>query len=288
MRFGVSMFVTDRSMPAVAVARAVEERGLDSLWLPEHTHIPVSRKTPYPLGTELPDEYKRTVDPFVALASAAAVTSRIRLGTGICLVAQRDPIVTAKEVATLDVVSGGRFTFGVGLGWNEDELEDHGVAFKERRAVVRERMLAMQRLWADDVASFEGAHVKLPPSWAWPKPVQRPRPPVFLGGAASPRLFEHVAEYGDGWIPLGGSGLGTHFPELRAAFEKRGRDPGAARVIAYGVTPVPGKLEHLQKLGVEEAVFFVPSGEKDAVMPALDACAEAVRSVQPTVSSGST
>jgi probable F420-dependent oxidoreductase len=274
MRYGVTMFVTDRSMSAAALARAVEERGLDSLYLPEHTHIPVGRKTPYPMGGTLPEEYKRTLDPFVALATAAAVTSRIQLGTGVCLVAQRDPIVTAKEVASLDLVSGGRFVFGIGVGWNEDEVEDHGVEFRTRRTVLRERMLAMRRLWADDEASFQGDHVHLAPSWAWPKPVQRPHPPIFYGGAASPRLFEHLAEYADGWMPLGGAGVAASLPDLRAAFERAGRDPSALRLILYGVTPDRGRLDYYRSLGAEEVVFFLPSANADAVLPVLDAHAK--------------
>jgi probable F420-dependent oxidoreductase len=274
MRHGVTMFVTDRSMSAAALARAVEERGLDSLYLPEHTHIPVSRKTPYPMGGELPDQYKRTLDPFVALATAAAVTSRIRLGTGVCLVAQRDPIVTAKEVASLDVVSGGRFVFGIGVGWNEDELENHGVAFRQRRAVVRERVLAMRRLWEDDVASFDGEHVRVAPSWAWPKPQQRPHAPIFFGGAASPRLFEHIAEYADGWMPLGGAGVSAQLPELRAAFERAGRSPAEARIVLYGVTPERGRLDYYRSLGAEEVVYFLPSAGAEKVLPVLDQLAE--------------
>jgi probable F420-dependent oxidoreductase len=270
MRHGVTMFVTDRSMTAADLARAVEERGLDSLYLPEHTHIPVSRRTPYPLGGELPEEYKRTLDPFVALATAAAVTSRIKLGTGVCLVAQRDPIITAKEVASLDLVSGGRFVFGIGVGWNEDEGEDHGLEFRKRRTVLREYMLAMERLWADDVASFQGEHVRVSPSWAWPKPVQRPRPPIFYGGVASPRLFEHIAEYADGWMPIGGAGVAAQLPELRSAFTKAGRDPASARLIFYGVMPEPGRLDYYRSLGAEEAVFFLPSAGADKVLPVLD------------------
>jgi probable F420-dependent oxidoreductase len=276
MRCGVTLFVTDQSIGPAALARAVEERGLDSLYLPEHTHIPLTRKTPYPGGGPLPEPYRRTLDPFVALGTAAAVTTRIRLGTGVCLVAQRDPIITAKEVASLDFVSGGRFVFGIGVGWNEDELEDHGVRFKERRAVVRERMLMMERLWADDEASFEGVLARLPPSWQWPKPVQRPRPPVLYGGAASPQLFEHIAEYADGWVPLGGAGVAAMLPELGAAFERRRRDPAQAKVVVYGVMPELGKLEHYRSLGVEEAVFFVPSGDADTVLPVLDAHAKLV------------
>jgi probable F420-dependent oxidoreductase len=277
MRHGVTMFVTDRSMTAAALARAVEERGLDGLYLPEHTHIPVSRKTPYPLGGDLPEQYKRTLDPFVALATAAAVTSRIRLGIGVCLVAQRDPIITAKEVASLDLVSGGRFVLGIGTGWNEDELEDHGVPFKRRRSVVRERVLAMRKLWEEEVASFEGEFVRLSPSWAWPKPVQRPHAPIFWGGAASPKLFEHIAEYADGWMPLGASGVAAQLPALRDAFERAGRKASEARVILYGVKPEKERLEYFASMGAEECVFFLPSAGEDRVLPVLDEIAKVVK-----------
>lgn len=277
MHHGVTMFVTDRSMTAAALARAVEERGLDGLYLPEHTHIPVSRRTPYPLGGELPEEYKRTLDPFVALATAAAVTTRIRLGTGVCLVAQRDPIVLAKEVASLDLVSGGRFVLGIGTGWNEDEAEDHGIPFKRRRSVVRERVLAMRELWEEEVGSFEGEFVRLSPSWAWPKPVQRPHAPIFWGGAGSPKLFEHIAEYADGWMPLGASGIAAQLPALREAFERAGRKASEARVILYGVKPEKGRLEYFASMGAEEVVFFLPSATEDRVLPVLDEIAKVVK-----------
>src|SRR5688572_4875036 len=194
------MFPTDRAMNIVELARAVEERGFSSLYAPEHTHIPTSRATPAPTGdAELPEQYRRTLDPFVALTAAATATTRLRVGTGICLVAQRDPIVTAKEVASLDFLSGGRFSFGIGFGWNREEMADHGVTYADRRAIVRERVLAMRSLWEDDEAAFAGEHVRLAPSWAWPKPVQRPHPPILIGGAAGPKLFEHIVEYADGW-----------------------------------------------------------------------------------------
>lgn len=216
MKYGVTMFPTDRSIGIVELAHAVEERGFHSLWVPEHTHIPTSRVTPPPTGDEvLPEWYLRCLDPFVALSAAAAATQHLRLGTGICLVAQRDPIVTAKAVASLDLISGGRFSFGIGFGWNVDEMEDHGVPYKERRAIAREHVLAMQQLWANDEASFAGEQVQFSTSWSWPKPVQRPWPPVLLGGAAGPKLFAHIAEYGDGWIPIGGAGVGRALPELR-------------------------------------------------------------------------
>jgi probable F420-dependent oxidoreductase len=183
-------------------------------------------------------------------------------------VAQRDPIVTAKEVATLDLVSEGRFVFGVGVGWNREEAEDHRVDFKRRRAQVREHMLVMQRLWSDEVASFDGEFARLSPSWAWPKPAARP--PVLVGGAASPALFEQIAEWADGWLPIGGAGVQTALPELRAAFERAGRDPASARVVIYGVLPDAGKLAHYQSLGVEEVVFGAPSLPADSLLPILD------------------
>jgi probable F420-dependent oxidoreductase len=271
MEFGVTMFMTDLTMGPVELAQAVEVRGLYSLYIPEHTHIPVTRSTPPPTGdAELRDEYKRTLDPFVALAMAAAATERVRLGTGICLVAQRDPIVTAKEIATLDRLSGGRFVFGIGFGWNADELADHGVAMADRRAVVRERMLAMQALWRDEVASFAGEYVNLSPSWAWPKPAQPGGPPVLLGGAPGPKLFAQVAEYAHGWIPIGGAGIKTALPELHRACEARGRDPQSLRIIPFGTIPDPGKLEYYASIGIDEVVLRVPSGTADRVLPLLD------------------
>jgi probable F420-dependent oxidoreductase len=277
VRYGVTTFVTDRSMGPVELARAAEERGLDSLFVPEHTHIPTSRATPWPGGGELPEEYRRTLDPFVALTAAAAVT-RLRVGTGVCLVAQRDPVVTAKEVATLDLIAPGRFSFGVGVGWNREEAADHGVDFPQRRAQVREHILVMKRLWSDEVASFEGKHARLAPSWAWPKPATPP--PIFVGGAASPKLFAEIADWADGWLPLGGAGVAKALPELRAAFERAGRDPASARVILYGVLPDAGKLEHYRKLGVEEVVFGAPSGTADLLLPILDHYAALVRSIR--------
>jgi probable F420-dependent oxidoreductase len=271
MKFGVTMFLTDQTIGPAELAVAAEERGFDSLYVPEHTHIPVSRRTPPPTGdAELRGEYRRTLDPFVAMTAAAAVTDRLRVGTGICLVAQRDPIVTAKEVATIDLLSGGRFVFGIGFGWNEDELAHHGVDLVERRGVVRERMLAMQRLWTDDEASFDGKHVQFSPSWSWPKPVQRPWPPVLLGGAGGPVLFGHIAEYADGWIPIGGAGVRAALPELQRAYEDAGRDPGAIRIVPFGTIPDPGKLEYYASLGIDEVVLRIPQGPRDEVLPVLD------------------
>ena len=258
-------------MPPVDLSRAVEERGFDSLFVPEHTHIPSSRETPAATGDdELPDQYRRTLDPFVTLTAAAAVTERIRVGTGVSLVAQRDPIGTAKQVATLDLVSGGRFVFGIGFGWNVEEMRNHGVEYARRRDVVREKMLAMQRLWADEEAAFDGEFVQFEPSWAWPKPVQRPWPPVLIGGAAGPKMFAHIAEYADGWIPIGGAGVREALPDLHRAAEAAGRDPASLSIVPFGTLPSGSKLDYYEGLGCRDVVFFVPSAGPEKVLPILD------------------
>lgn len=265
------MFATDVSMSVPALAVAAEARGLHSLFIPEHTHIPTSRRTPPPTGDpELPEEYRRTVDPFVALAGAATLTERIRLGTGICLVAQRDPIVTAKAIATLDVLSNGRFDFGIGFGWNHDEMESHGVEPARRRDLTRERMLAMRALWTDDVASYDGELVHLTPSWSWPKPVQPGGPPVLIGGSPGPKLFAQVAEYADGWLPIGGAGIRAALPDLHRACDAAGRDPASLRVVPFGTIPDPGKLDYYASIGVDEVVLRVPSAPPERVLPVLD------------------
>jgi len=265
------MFLTDLTMGPVELARAVEERGLHSLYVPEHTHIPTSRKTPPPTGdAELRDEYKRTLDPFVALSMAAAATERLVVGTGICLIAQRDPIVTAKAVASLDQLSRGRFVLGVGFGWNADEIEDHGVTMADRRAVTREHVLAMRALWDNDVGSFDGEFVQIPPSWSWPKPVHAGGPPVLIGGAAGPKLFAHIAEYADGWIPIGGAGVNAALVELHRACDAVGRDPATLRIVPFGTLPDAGKLEYYASLGITEVVLRLPAGDADRVLPILD------------------
>ena len=271
MKLGVTIHATDLAMSPVALAREAEARGFHSLYVPEHTHIPTSRRTPPPTGdAELAEEYRRSLDPYVALAAAASVTSRIRLGTGVALVAQHDPIALAKEIATVDLLSGGRFVLGIGYGWNREEMENHGIDVKRRRERVRETMLAMQALWANEVAEYHGEFVRFEPSWQWPKPVQQPRPTVLLGGAAGPTLFAHVAEYADGWLPIGGAGLAQALPQLRRACEERGRDPGALQIVPMGVFPDPGKLDHYRSLGVTEVVLRVPSAPRDVVLPVLD------------------
>ena len=271
MKIGVTLHATDRSMAPDELAREAEARGFDSLYLPEHTHIPTSRRTPAPTGDErLADEYLRSLDPYIALAAAASVTERIRLGTGVGLVAQHDAITFAKQLATLDRLSGGRLVLGIGYGWNIEEMENHGVDTRRRRALVREKMLAMQALWSRDVAEFRGEFVSFEPSWQWPKPLQQPRPRVLIGGAPGPILFSHIAEYADGWLPIGGAGMAEALASLRRAFEDAGRDPEALHIVPMGVRPSDGKLDYYRELGVTEAVLRLPSAPRDDVLPVLD------------------
>ncbi len=271
MKLGLTIHATDLAMSPVELAREAEGRGFHSLYIPEHTHIPTSRRTPAPTGDEvLGEEYLRSLDPYVALGAAAAVTERIRLGTGIALVAQHDPITLAKELATLDLLSRGRLVLGIGYGWNREEMENHGIDVKRRRALVREQVLAMQALWSHDVAEFHGEFVNFEPSWQWPKPVQEPRPPILIGGGAGPTLFAHVAEYADGWIPIGGAGLRAAIPELRRTLEEWGRDPGELRIVPMGVLPERAKLEYYESIGVTECILRLPSASRDVVLPVLD------------------
>ena len=274
MRIGVTMFATDQTVAIVELAREVEARGLASLYVPEHTHIPTSRNTPPPTGeAELAQEYKRTLDPLVALAMAAAVTENLVVGTGILLPAQRDPIVTAKAIATLDSQSGGRFRLGIGFGWNQDELAHHGVAMRDRREVTRERIAAMRALWQNDEGEYHGTHVDFSASWSWPKCSDRHGPPVWIGGAPGPKLLAAVAEYGDGWLPIGGAGVRAALGELRVLCEQRGRDVNELTIIPFGTIPDPGKLSYYSDLGIEEVVLRVPGGTRDEVLPVLDSFA---------------
>lgn len=278
MRIGITVMVTDALAASIGpgqLAREVEARGFDGLYVPEHTHIPVSRETPAPMGDPLPEAYWHLLDPFVVLTAAAEATDRLRVGTGICLVAERDPIVTAKEVASLDVLSGGRFVFGVGFGWNVEEMADHGVAFEARRDVTRERVLAMRSLWEDDEAAFEGEHVSVARSWSWPKPVRSPLP-VWLGVGLSERNLAHLVEYADGWIPIGGSGLSGAIPRLHAALEEAGRDPDTFEIVPFGSTPEVGKLEHFRSIGCTGVVLGAPSGDRDALLAFLERAAEVI------------
>jgi probable F420-dependent oxidoreductase len=273
MRIGITTFVTDYSIEVVTLARAVEERGFASLWLAEHTHIPSSRLTPAPTGdAELGKAYSHLTDPLISLAAAAAVTSTITLGTGVALVAQHDPIVMAKQISTLDAVSAGRFVLGIGFGWNREEMASHGIDYAARRDVVREKVLLMKALWRDDEASFHGEHVNLEPSWQWPKPVARDVP-VLIGGAAGPKLFAAICDYGDGWIPIGGAGLSSALPQLRAQFEAAGRDPSTLQCVPFGSIPDKGKLDHYRELGITEVVLRLNEGSTDDVLRRLDRAA---------------
>ncbi|NGO45724.1 LLM class F420-dependent oxidoreductase [Streptomyces ureilyticus] len=275
MRISTTIFLTDETISPTLLARELEQRGFAGLYLPEHTHIPVERTTPYPAGGELPPEYGRTLDPFVALGQAAAVTTGLGLGTGITLVAQHDPIDLAKQIATLDHLSGGRFTLGIGFGWNVEEAADHGVDWRTRRELGRDRMALMRALWAAEPTAYEGDFGSVRASYAYPKPVQKPRGPVvgprtLVGGAAGPKLFSHISEYADGWLPIGGRGLTESMPVLRSAWTEAGRDPEALQVVPYAVLPTPGKLAHYADLGIEEVVLQLPPAGETEVLRVLD------------------
>lgn len=269
MELGVSIFPTDRTIRPDRLAREVEDRGFGSLFFPEHTHMPVDH-SPHPAGQGLPEEYKRTHDPFVALMAAAAATTDLKVATGICLVAQHDPILLAKQVASLDLLSGGRAILGVGYGWNRPEAEHHGIDFDQRREVLREKVLAMQALWTDEEASFDGDHVSIAPTWSWPKPTQDPHPPVLLGAAAGESTFAHVIEFCDGWMPIGAKPVFDDLPQLRRAAEEAGRDPDSISVTVYGTKPDPERLAALAEAGVERTVLWVPSADEATVMDQLD------------------
>jgi probable F420-dependent oxidoreductase len=267
------MFPTDTSIRPDHLAEEVEERGFESLWFPEHSHIPVSRDTPWG-GVEgappLPDMYWHTIDQFVALAYAAKATTNLRLGTGITLVAQRDPIWTAKEVASLDFLSGGRLLFGVGYGWNKEEMAHHGTEYAKRRALFRERLQMMKSLWTEEEASFEGAHHRLEPSWAWPKPIQKPHPPIILGAAAGPMTTADLVDLCDGWMPLATRhDIAGHIDRVRQSVAEAGRDPGGFEISASGAKV--NDLETLAAAGVDRVIFNLPPLGADVVVPRLDA-----------------
>ena len=266
--FGVQIFPTDQTIQPIPLAKAVEERGLDSLFFPEHTHIPTARTTPFPGGTDLPEWYWRTHDPFVALTAAAAVTKTIKLGTGICLVIERDPIVLAKECASLDVISEGRLILGIGAGWNVEEMENHGASFKDRWKIVREKVLAMKAIWTQDEAEFHGDFVDFDPLWSWPKPVQKGGPPIWMG-ANSKWVFDRVAEYCDGWMPIGGSGSGG-MENMAEAMAERGRDMATLDVGLFGAPLDEAQAASRLEQGFTHLVFGLPQSEPSAVLHRLD------------------
>jgi probable F420-dependent oxidoreductase len=278
MDYGVVMFPTEYSIAPDELGRALEERGFESVWFPEHTHIPASRRSPWPGGGELPREYWSAYDPFVALMAVAGATKRLKLGTGICLVIERDPITTAKEIATLDRLSGGRVLFGIGGGWNAEEMENHGTAWKSRWKLLRERVLAMKEIWTKREASYAGDYVRFDKIWSDPKPLQKPHPPIIIGGDGA-TTFDRVIEFGDGWMPI----LRPHvnpvarIPELRERLKKAGRDPKSAPVSIFFAPPKREALDVLGTAGVERAIFGLPCEGRDAILPRLDAYAKVMR-----------
>ncbi len=271
MQTGIAIFDTDYSIPIQELARAAEERGFESLWVPEHTHIPTSRRSPF-AGGELPEQYKHTLDPFVSLTAAAMVTTRLKVGTGICLVIERDTITTAKSVASVDFVSNGRFLFGVGGGWNREEMEHHGTDFPTRFKRLEEQIRAMKAIWTKDVAEYHGKFVNFDPIWAWPKPVQKPHPPVVFGGESGYTL-QRIVDIGDGWFPRGRAGAEVvlkGFADLKARAEKAGRDIKTLSVSVFAAKPDPADLARLAEGGVTRAIFLLPSEGRDKVLPLLD------------------
>ena len=274
MKFGVTMFMTDQTMGPVDLARAVEARGLHSLYVPEHTHIPLTRRTSPPSGGPLIRPYFEIYDPFIALSTAAAVTKNLKIGTGVCLIPQRDPIVTAKLVSSLDRVSNGRFLFGVGNGWNQDEIENHGTVFKTRMKKMREQMEAMKEIWTKSTAEYSGEIVKVPSMMTWPKPVQKPHPPVIVGGAF-PYSARRAIRYGNGWIPQAVRGgykeIAELIPEFRKMATEAGRDPKSIAITVWFPRKDPDLMKRYEDLGVERVVFSVASEPADKVLPQLDA-----------------
>ncbi|MGE0684283.1 MAG: LLM class F420-dependent oxidoreductase [Candidatus Binatia bacterium] len=271
MKLGVLMFATDYAIRPDELARACEERGFESVWFPEHTHIPTSRRSPWPLGGELPKEYWHTHDLFVSLMAAAAATRTIKVGSGICLVIERDPIVMAKEVASVDQLSGGRLLFGIGGGWNAEEMENHGTPFQRRWKVLRERIEAMKQIWTEEAAEYHGEFVNFDPIWSHPKPLQKPHPPILLGTLSTQGL-QRVVRYCDGWIPAGIQlqDLAAAMRTLHTLAEQAGRKPNEVPVSIFGIPGEAATLRQYQELGVERAVFALPSEARDKVLPLLD------------------
>jgi probable F420-dependent oxidoreductase len=271
MKFGIAIFPTDYAIPMTELAPAVEERGFESLWVAEHTHIPASRQTPWPGGAELPKDYWHALDPFVALTAAATVTSTLRVATGVCLVVEHDPIVTAKEVASVDFLSGGRFLFGVGGGWNREEMANHGTRYETRWKLLRERVEAMKAIWTQEEAEYRGEFVNFDPIWSWPKPVQKPHPPVLLGGNG-PRTPERVVRYADGWMPNRGDYL-SRIPELQRMAEEAGRAP-----IPVSTYPrAAGGREEIERMaaaGIERCIYYLPADGRDPALRRLEELTE--------------
>jgi probable F420-dependent oxidoreductase len=271
MKIGIYIFATDYTIRIDELAREAEQRGFESLFIPEHTHIPASRRSPWPGGPELPREYWHTLDPFVALGYAAAVTSTIRLGTGICLLTERDPIVNAKEVASLDLLSGGRFELAIGAGWNAEEMENHGTAFATRFRVMSERARAMKVIWAEEEPEFHGEFVDFGPIWSYPKPVQTPNPPILVGGETDYTL-RRVVEWADGWFPRGRGGFdpAEGMARLKRIADEAGRSMDTINVSLFGMEPNRAALDRAAEAGVTRAILGLPSNDRDDVLRRLD------------------
>ena len=274
MKFGIAIFPTSYAMDPAELGRACEERGFESLYFPEHTHIPISRETPFPGGGELPREYIDIYDPFIALTAVAAATTKLRLGFGVCLVTQRDPIATAKQVASLDVLSGGRVDFGVGAGWNVDEMRNHGVDPDRRFRVQRERVEAMKAIWTEDEAEYHGEFVDFGPIWSWPKPAQDPHPPILIGNHG-PTALKRTVRYGDAWMPLGMRGapkLEAEIASLREQAAAAGR--GHIPVVLFGIQEGDEPIEQAIEAGVDSILLILPSAPREELLPLLDAHVE--------------
>jgi probable F420-dependent oxidoreductase len=273
MEFGASMFFTDYSMKPDELGRALEQRGFESLWAPEHSHIPLSRKSPFPSGGDVPKRYYDVMDPFVTLTAAAMATKTLKVATGICLVVQRDPIQTAKLVASIDQVSGGRFLFGVGAGWNAEEMENHGTAFKTRFALMHERIDAMKAIWTQSKPEYHGKFVNFDPMMTWPKPVQKPHPPVLVGGNF-PHGAKRALAFGDAWMPLAAmpayQDIAEFIPRFRQMAAEAGRDPASVPVQVNNVVEDPAKLARYRELDVIRVVVSLPSEKADTILPILD------------------
>jgi probable F420-dependent oxidoreductase len=279
MDFGASMFFTDYSMAAAELAQALEARGFESVWAPEHSHIPTSRRTPFPGGGELPKQYYDAMDPFVTLTAAALATKMLKVGTGVCLVNQRDPIQTAKLVASIDQVSGGRFLFGIGVGWNAEEMEDHGTAFPTRAKLVRERVEAMKAIWTKPKAEYHGEFVNFPEMMAWPKCVQKPHVPVIVGGAF-PQAARRAVRYGEGWIPLAGRGdIFAAMTKFREMLKEAGRDEASCPITLFGCPDDADTLKRYRDLGVVRTCVSLPAAKAGAVLPILDRWADLIKQV---------
>ncbi len=282
LSFGAAMFFTDYSMAPGELAVALEQRGFELVWAPEHSHIPLSRKTPFPSGGEVPKKYYDTMDPFVTLTAAALATRTLNVGTGVCLITQRDPIQTAKLVASIDHISGGRFLFGVGNGWNQDEMENHGTVFATRHKLARERIEAMKKIWTETKPEYHGEMVQFGPMMAWPKPVRKPHPPIIVGGAF-PYSARRAVRYGDGWIPQAARGgyseIADMIPEFRKMATEAGRDPDAIEITVWNPRQESDLMQRYEDLGVKRVVFSVESEKADTVLPVLDSCAALMRKV---------